>query len=119
LRFLLDENIPGGIAAALRAGGHDVVEASAQPMRGAPDENLWLRAAGERRIFVTRDIGAANLSLRPAPPGVILLRVPYRMRGMAITATFVAFWHSFDPAGIPGNLVVLRPGRYRCIPLRP
>ena len=67
-RFFLDEDVPRRIAERLRLEGHDLVEVAAQPFRGSPDDYLWRRAAAEDRIFVTRDIGATALPIRPAPP---------------------------------------------------
>ena len=64
-RFFLDENVPRRIAERLRSEGHDVVEVTAQPFRGSPDDYLWRHASAEHRIFVTRDIGATALPRDP------------------------------------------------------
>jgi predicted nuclease of predicted toxin-antitoxin system len=118
-RFLLDENIPRRIAARLRAAGDDVVEAAAGPGRGSPDEVLWRRAATESRIFLTRDIGATALPIRPAPAAVILLRGPDTLTAIELDRMFGAFWDQVDRTGVLGHVVSVRPGSFRLRLIRP
>jgi predicted nuclease of predicted toxin-antitoxin system len=112
-RFFLDENVPRRIAERLRSEGHDVVEVAAQPFRGSPDDFLWRRAAAEHRIFVTRDIGATALPIRPAPPAIILLRGPETLTALHLDAMFAAFWDCVEREQLAGHLVSVRPGGYR------
>jgi predicted nuclease of predicted toxin-antitoxin system len=112
-RFFLDENIPRRIAERLRAEGHDVVEVVAGPLRGKPDDYLWRRAATEGRVFVTRDIGATALPIRPAPASIILLRGPETLTAVQLDAMFGAFWDRVERADLAGHLVSVRPGGYR------
>ncbi len=119
MRFLLDENIPRRIASRLRAKDHDVLEAGAEPLRGSIDEVLWKRAADEGRIFVTRDLGAASLAIRPAPAAIILLRGPDTLTASQVDAMFSVFWDHVDKEHVFGHVVSVRPGHYRLHRIRP
>ena len=112
-RFFLDENVPRRIADRLSSEGHDVVEVAAGPLRGKPDDYLWRRAAAEGRIFVTRDIGATALPIRPAPLAIILLRGPETLTAVHLDAMFAAFWNLVEREQLAGHLVSVRPGGYR------
>ena len=112
-RFILDENLPRRIAERLKAEGHDVVEVAAGPLRGKPDDYLWRRAAADGRIFVTRDIGATALPIRPAPLAIILLRGPETLTAVQLDGTFATFWGQVERDGLMGHLVSVRPGGYR------
>lgn len=117
--FLLDENVPRRLAGRLRAEGHDVVEAGAQPLRGSSDDVLWKLAAAQGRIFVTRDVGATAFSFRPAPAAVILLRGPETLNAGQIDEMFGAFWNHTDKDRVFGHVVSVRPGGYRVHRIRP
>lgn len=112
-RFFLDENVPRRLADRLRAEGHDVVEVAAGKLRGKPDDFLWRRAAAEGRIFVTRDIGATALPIRPAPLAIILMRGPETLTAAHLDAMFAAFWETVERHQLAGHLVSVRPGGYR------
>ncbi len=112
-RFFLDENVPRRIADRLRSEGHDVVEVGAQPFRGSPDDYLWRRAVAAQRIFVTRDIGATALPIRPAPLAIILLRGPETLTAIHLDTMFAAFWNSVEREQLAGQWVSVRPGGYR------
>ncbi len=118
-RFLVDENVPRRVAVRLRALGHDVVEAGVAATRGSSDDTLWRQAASQGRIFVTRDVGATALSIRPSPVAIVLLRGPDTFTAVQIDAMFGAFWDHVDKDEITGHVVSVRPGGYRVHRLRP
>ena len=76
LRFKLDENIPGEVAALLRSSGHDAGTALEQQLGGCPDERLLRACKDEARILVTLDLDFGDI--RTYPPashaGVWVLR---------------------------------------------
>lgn len=78
LRLLLNENFPAPSVPLLRAAGYDVL-AVAEAWPGAADAEVLALAVREMRWLVTfdRDYGELLFARRlPAPPAVILLRVP-------------------------------------------
>lgn len=55
MRFLLDENLPRGVAELIRGWGHDVLVVADSSLRGSNDEALWQEASLQGRIIITRD----------------------------------------------------------------
>ena len=82
-KLLLDEHFAEGIAARLRADGHDVVAVVSDPdLRAQPDDEVFRRAAVAGRRIVTENIkdfrplllrayesGEAIAALLLVPPG--------------------------------------------------
>lgn len=78
VRLLLNENFPAPAARALREAGFDVL-CIAESFAGAADPEVLQMAVRERRWLITfdRDYGELVFAHKcPAPPAVILLRVP-------------------------------------------
>lgn len=57
MRLLLNEQINPGVAAQLRARGHDVMAAHEAGTRGASDPEQLVAATAQRRALVTYNIG--------------------------------------------------------------
>jgi predicted nuclease of predicted toxin-antitoxin system len=78
MRFLADENFPGGAVTALLARGHDIIWIrTAAPESGDEDVLAW--ATREDRVLLTFDKDFGELAWRiglPASSGVILFRLP-------------------------------------------
>jgi predicted nuclease of predicted toxin-antitoxin system len=83
MRFLADENFPGGAVAALVAAGHDVVSIrTAAP--GTKDKDVLAWAVQESRVLLTfdKDFGALAWKAKlPASCGVVLFRIPMPKAG--------------------------------------
>ena len=57
MRLLLDEMHAHSVAEVLRAEGHDVIAVAATPgLRGVPDEDLLVYAAGGGLVIVTENV---------------------------------------------------------------
>lgn len=80
MRFLADENFPGGAVALLNANGHDVVWVRvAAP--GSADIDILAWAARDNRVILTFDKDFGEIAWRtglPASSGVLLFRLPMR-----------------------------------------
>lgn len=74
-RFLVDENVPDGVADTLSDLGYNVKKVEDAGLRGHPDENVLGLAHREDRVLLTQDLDF--LSDRSFPPhrnpGIILL----------------------------------------------
>jgi predicted nuclease of predicted toxin-antitoxin system len=78
LRILANENFPGEAVEALRSQGHDVAWVGSDAA-GITDIEVVKRASTEGRILLTFDKDFGELVFRtrvPAPPGIILFRIP-------------------------------------------
>ncbi len=117
LRFLVDENLPFGIVDYLLSLRHDVFDVAASNLRGYPDTSLWAKAANEKRIIVTRDLDYPIPKLRPAPYGVILIRVPSNFKALLITSIFKESVKKIKFEALKNNVAVISPGRIRISPL--
>lgn len=112
MRFLVDENLPFEVVAVLEREGHDVLYLPATPERGATDRRVWQIAAEQERVVVTRDLDFP-LPEKPAPPGLILLRVPDTFKKDAIVAVLSEFVSTEAFAAVAGSITVVSPGRAR------
>ncbi|MBI4699509.1 MAG: DUF5615 family PIN-like protein [Nitrospirae bacterium] len=117
LRFLVDENLPFGIVEFLSSFKHDVFDVAASNIRGSSDNILWAKAAKERSIIVTRDLDYPIPKLRPAPFGVILIRVPSDFKAALITSIFIDSVKKIKFENLKNKIVVISPGRIRISPL--
>ena len=76
MRFLADENFPGGTVIALERNGHDVVWAR-KDYPGASDKYLSEIAQSENRIILTFDKDFGEITFRQKLPitcGIVLFR---------------------------------------------
>ena len=109
MRFLVDENLPSGVAYGLRILGHDADAVLESGARGSSDEIIWNRAGSEMRVLITQDLDFP-LDARPAPPGVILLRFPDAFDVEVVTEAVTSFVKRYEER-IEGRIAVLAPGR--------
>ena len=117
MRFLVDENLPFGIIEFLSSLDHDVFDVAVSNLRGSSDQVLWTKAAEEKRIIITRDLDYPIVGLRPAPFGVMLIRVPSTFRADQITDTFKKSINKLDLELVENKVVVISPGKIRISPL--
>jgi len=114
MRFLADENFPGGAVANLTAAGHDVVWVR-QANPGATDITVLSWAVRDRRVLLTFDKDFGELAWRaglPSSCGIVLFRLPMPRDGneLARRVTERDDW--------AGHFAVIEPGRVRLRPLR-
>jgi predicted nuclease of predicted toxin-antitoxin system len=116
MRFLADENFPGGAVTALQARGHDIVWVrTAAP--GSIDEDVLAWATREDRVLLTFDKDFGELAWRvelPASSGVILFRIPMPSAPQ-IGATLAARIEARTDWA--GHFTVIEPERIRMRPL--
>ncbi len=117
MRFLIDENLPFGIVEHLLSLEHDVLDIAKSNLRGSSDKVLWSKAAEEKRIIITRDLHYPIFGLKPAPFGVILIRVPMNFKASQITNIFRESIKSIKFDELKNKVAVISPGRIRISPL--
>jgi predicted nuclease of predicted toxin-antitoxin system len=68
MKIKLDENLPHGLAMALRGLGHDAQTVYEAGLSGCEDALIWDAVKRERRFLITQDLDFSNTrKLRPAP----------------------------------------------------
>jgi predicted nuclease of predicted toxin-antitoxin system len=76
MRFLLDANLPPGLAAWLREQGHDATHLQSQTALAGDDRTIFEFARAQRCVIVTKDEDFAALAtLAGGPPPVVWLRL--------------------------------------------
>ncbi len=114
--FLVDENLPARLAEELSARGFPSRHISDIPLlRSAPDDEIVAHAEREGLILVTKD---KDLSFATRFPelsriGVVCVRITDRLPIDEQIRIVVSAIGSLDPPDLPGNIVVVEPGRVR------
>lgn len=112
MKYLVDENLPAGLAALIRSSCHRAVSVVETAKRGLPDADIWDWAARDAAVLVTLDLDFPLPGRHPAPYAVILLR-PRDQRLESIFELWQKSCSSFTPGRILGKVVSVRLGRMR------
>jgi len=116
MRFLADENISRLVIERLRVDGFDVVSIG-ETQAGAPDRVVLELADAEGWILITEDRDFGELIIRQLEDvrGLILLELDRVSNAAEAEAVAEVIRSHADK--LPGNLVVIEPGRIRLRPL--
>ena len=103
-----------GLAAWLRAAGHDAVHATELELFRAADVDILARAMGDNRIVVTADLDYPRLLAlaRAEAPGLILFR-DGEWSEADVKARFADVLHALPEAEIARSLIVVERNRLR------
>jgi predicted nuclease of predicted toxin-antitoxin system len=118
VRFLLDQDVYAVTCRMLRDLGHDVVTAAELNLSRSPDKGLLMRAADEKRLFVTRDKDFGGLVfVERLGKGVLYLRISPETLA-ATHEEFRRVLSTYTQAELAVAFVVVEPGRHRFRTLR-
>ncbi|MBL8295641.1 MAG: DUF5615 family PIN-like protein [Bryobacterales bacterium] len=114
MKFKIDENLPGELAADLRDLGHEADTVFDEGLMGAKDPVLVAVVASENRILLTLDKGIANLQQYPAgqDSGVVLFR-PVRSGRRGVLTFIRERLPNLLALDLRGRLTVVGPTRIR------
>ncbi len=104
-RFLIDENLPGALAPALRTAGHHAEDLRDVRARGSTDDEVFEHARASRFTLVSRDVGFGNIARFPLGTHSGIVRIVSESVVLAITR--------LSDDDLAGNLIVVAPGRVR------
>jgi predicted nuclease of predicted toxin-antitoxin system len=114
VRFKLDENLDGRLAALLTDRGHQADSVVAEGLGGASDEQLFRRCSEDRRVLVTLDMDFADpLRFPPASGSGIMVLRPQRNTLVLIRETLSSALPALERDQIEGTLWIVEPGRVR------
>ena len=118
MRFLLDQDVYAVTCRLLRELGHDVVTAGELNLSRCPDKGLLIRAADEKRLFVTRDKDFGGLVfVERLGKGVLYLRItPGNLA--ATHEELKNVLNNYSEAELASAFVVVEAGRHRFRALR-
>ena len=102
MRFLIDEQLPPALAAAIEARGHTAQHVRDAGLGGLSDDVIWQHASSTQAIIVTKDADFVfRQSLDPNGPPVVWVRLGNTRRAVLI---------AFLTRALPGLLAALERG---------
>ena len=114
MRFLLDENIHGGLLAFLRGLGHDATFAP----KGLSNGALFAAAVSDRRVLLTHDRDFAERPPATSHPGIVLLKVLPKDMGQLKAALQRLLADKPSPELLEDRLMVVFRDRHDDFPFR-
>jgi len=77
MRFIADMGVSHRVAEHLRAVGHDVIHLRDLGLQRLPDDDIFARAAAERRVVLTFDLDFGEIAARCIGPwaSVVVFRL--------------------------------------------
>jgi len=114
MRLLVDADVPASVCEALRAEGHDVVDARELPDAPLDDNTIDHIARGQQRILISRDMGFSNFLQYPLSPdyGRIIIRM-HQVAPQQIRIAMLKVLRQLSAADLLGAIVIVQPGRFR------
>jgi predicted nuclease of predicted toxin-antitoxin system len=82
MRFLIDEDLPRSLAAALREEAFGAEDVRDVGLRGRHDDHVFARAQSGGLVLVSGDLGFSNILRYPpgSHAGIVIARFPTRCR---------------------------------------
>jgi len=95
-RFLIDNQLPQALVPWLESKGSFAQHVLSRKLAQSPDEVIWLTAARERAIIISKDEDFARFTLvRTEPVPVLWLRIG-NCRSTALLATMGRAWPAIN-----------------------
>jgi hypothetical protein len=113
MRFLIDENMPRDLAAAIGALGFVAEDVRDLGLTSCPDQDVLAAAVARNAIIVTRDRGLRDERVWPPEytAGVVFADLPATTRAEAINAHILRLISTRLPESLLGAVTVVEPHR--------
>jgi predicted nuclease of predicted toxin-antitoxin system len=112
--FLIDENLPRPMSAALRASGYSAEHVFEVGLSGQPDPDIFAYAQAHRRTVISGDMDLANSTRFPPPhAGIIILRLPNSASTPERIQEVLGVLSQLSGQMLADTLVTVQKGRYR------
>ncbi len=114
-RFLIDEDLPLTLGAALRQQGHNCEHIIELGYRGAPDLRVFALAQERKGVLVSRDTDFCNVLQFPLGShcGIAVVRFPTETRIRVVVDAVAQALAEIESAEFAGALFIIEPGRTR------
>lgn len=113
-RFLIDENLPRGLAASLRAAGCAAEHVYDAGLRAIKDSPVFAYAQAHGETIITNDKGFGNRQAYPPPhAGIVVVRIPDQMAISSKIAIIVAALARLAGQSLADAVIIIEPGRSR------
>ncbi len=113
--FVIDEDLPRSMAAALRESGHLALDVRDHGLRGKSDRVIFDFAQRNNASVLTGDMGFGNLRHYPlgAHRGIVILHYPNEVPPAELNRNLLKALTTLAEDDFPGNLIIIEPGRVR------
>ncbi|MEK7476353.1 MAG: DUF5615 family PIN-like protein [Candidatus Coatesbacteria bacterium] len=113
--FLVDEDLPRNLAAALRAGGFEAVDVRDAGLRGRPDSAVFDHALRRNLVIVTADLDFASILAYPLGThhGIVVARLPQELSVASTNRRIVQALLGLGSEDLAGTLAIIEPDRVR------
>ena len=113
--FLIDEDLPRGLAASLQAAGFEASDVRDVGLRGASDSAIHEYVISRSLVLVTADLGFSNILRFPLQChyGIVVVRFPNELAAPKLNRAITDALSDLGLDDFAGTLVVIEPGRTR------
>ncbi len=106
MKFLVDAQLPPALAKWIESKGHQARRVHDLGLRDADDDLIWIRAASESEIIVTKDEDFALLAARNTAGPVVLWVRTGNLVNRLLLARFERGWAEVETHLLSGTKIV-------------
>jgi len=115
LAFLIDEDLPRGLAVRLRTAGFDATDVREVGLRATPDAAIYQYAVAHTLAILTADLGFSNLVRFPLEEhhGIVVARFPNEIPAPSLNRMLTEAIGALGLNSLQQTLMIIEPGRIR------
>jgi len=115
MTFVIDENMPRSLAAALQSSGYTVKDIRDHGLRGKPDADVFAFSQEQKAVRITADLGFGDVGQFPLDShhGIIVVRLPDELSISSRVAQIQSTITSLQGRSLTHTLVIISPGKIR------
>jgi predicted nuclease of predicted toxin-antitoxin system len=115
LAFLIDEDLPRGLAVRLRTAGFDAIDVRDVALQATADAVIYPYAVAHRLAILTADLGFSNLVRFPLEEhhGIVVARFPNAIPAPSLSRMLTEAINALGLDSLGQTVVIIEPGRTR------